>query len=200
MKYPEFFDKVPAIRLQDDLSDFLGTFEDGIVEFNYVDVVKSAGHSCPTVAGAYLCALEGLKALYKDEIPKRGEIFVSFKEDANEGVAGVIANVFTQITGATTTKGFKGIGGNFVRHDLMKFHDDIESSVKLQRLDNKSSVEVTYNPNSIPVNPQQMQLMQKILSSTATEEDKLLFKKIWQERVENILSHIDESITINIHK
>jgi len=198
MKYPEFFDKVPVIRLKDDLSDFLGTFEDGIVEFSYVDIVKSAGHSCPTVAGAYLCALEGLKALYKDEIPKRGEILVSFKEEADEGVAGVIANVFTQITGATTTKGFKGIAGNFARHDLMKFHDNIESSVKLQRLDNKSSVEVSYNPSSIPVNPKQQQLMQKILSSTATEEEKNSFKKIWQERVENILSNIDKSVTIDI--
>ena len=196
MRYPEFFHRVPTIKLQDELSDFLGTFEDGMIEFSYLDVVKSAGHSCPTVAGAYLCALEGLKALYKDEIPKRGEIFVSFKEDASEGVAGVIANVFTQITGATVSSGFKGIGGNFVRHDLMKFNDDITSSVKLQRLDNGESVEVIYNPSSIPGNPLQQELMQKIMQGVATKEEKITFGQLWQNRVENILTNSSKIITI----
>ena len=54
------------------LASFLGAFEDGIIEYSYLDVVKSAGHSCPTVLGAYLMTLKGLEALYKDEIPKRG--------------------------------------------------------------------------------------------------------------------------------
>jgi hypothetical protein len=196
MKYPEFFNKVETITLKDELSEFLGTFEDGIVEFSYLDVVKSAGHSCPTLAGAYLCVLEGLKALYKDEIPKRGEIFVSFKEDIQDGVAGVIANVATQITGATTVSGFKGIGGNFVRHDLMSFNADINSSMKLQRLDSGESVEIIYNPSSIPANPMQQQLMQKIMQGVATDEEKISFGKLWQQRVADILQNIDQVITV----
>ena len=106
-----------------------------MIEFTYLDVVKNAGHSCPTVAGAYLLALEGLKALYENETPVRGEIFVSFSEDSSEGVAGVIANVLSHITGATESLGFKGLNGNFVRHDLMQFNAEISSSIKLQRLD-----------------------------------------------------------------
>jgi hypothetical protein len=197
MNYPDFFNNIETIKLTDDLSSFLGTFEDGIVEFSYLDIVKSAGHSCPTVAGAYLCALEGLKALYpNNETPKRGEIFVSFKEDSNEGVAGVIANVLTQITGATESFGFKGIGGNFVRHDLMKFNDDINSSIKLQRLDNGNTVEVIYNPSSIPGNPMQQQLMQKIMQGIATSQEKIDFGKLWQNRVEQIFNNIDSVITI----
>jgi len=197
MKYPDFFNTIESIKLQDDLSNFLGTFEDGIVEFNYLDIVKSAGHSCPTVAGAYLCTLEGLKALYsKDETPKRGEIFISFKEDANDGVAGVIANVITQITGATETSGFKGIGGNFIRHDLMKFNDNISSSVKLQRLDTGKNVEVIYDPSSVPGNPLQQELMQKIMQGIATKEERISFGKLWQQRVENIFLNIKNIITI----
>lgn len=196
MTYPNFFDEIQTIKLTDSLSNFLGTFEDGLVEFSYLDIVKSAGHSCPTVAGAYLCALEGLKILYKDEIPKRGEIFVSFKEDSSEGVAGVIANVLTQITGATETLGFKGIGGNFIRHDLMKFNDNISSSIKLQRLDNGNSVEVIYNPSSIPGNPMQQQLMQKIMQGVATPEERISFGKLWQQRVETIFNNISSVITI----
>ena len=196
MKYPDFFDKIETITLQDKLAGFLGSCEDGIIEFSYLDIVKSAGHSCPTVTGAYLMALEGIKALYGDDMPQRGEIFVSFKEDSNDGVAGVIANVLTQITGATETLGFKGIGGNFERHGLMKFNDKISSSIKLQRLDSGKIVEVIYNPSIISGNPLQQELMQKIMQGIATDEERLTFGKLWQQRVENIFNNIDKVITI----
>ncbi len=195
MNYPDFFNQIETIELVDNLANFLGTFEDGVVEFSYLDIVKSAGHSCPTVAGAYLMTLEGLKALYKDEIAVRGEIFVSFKEDASEGVAGVISNVMSQITGATATSGFKGIGGNFVRHDLMSFNNDISSSVQFQRLDTGKKVEVTYNPSSIQGNPKQQELMQKIMQNAATQEERIEFGKLWQQRVEAIFQNINTVIT-----
>jgi len=196
MNYPEFFNTIETIKLQDPLSNFLGTFENGLVEFSYLDIVKNAGHSCPTVAGAYLLALEGIKTLYKNETPVRGEIFVSFQEDSSEGVAGVIANVLSHITGATETLGFKGLNGNFVRHDLMQFNDAINSSIKLQRLDTGKTVELTYNPSNIGKNPQIGTLMQKIIQKTATTEDKKLFGQLWQQRVENIFANISKVITI----
>jgi len=196
MNYPEFFNTIETIKLQDPLSNLLGTFENGLVEFNYVDIVKNAGHSCPTVAGAYLLALEGLKELYINEVPKRGEIFVAFKENANEGVAGVIANVLSHITGATEFLGFKGLNGNFARHDLMKFNDSINSSIKLQRLDTGKTVELIYNPSSIEQNPQTGELMQKIMQNTATNEDKKLFGTLWQKRVEKIFQNIPKVISV----
>ena len=196
MKYPQFFDTIETIKLQDNLSAFLGTFEGGIVEYSYLDVVKSAGHSCPTVSGAFLMTREALKALYKDQLPVRGEIFVSFKENAEEGVAGVIANVVTQITGATTTLGFKGIGGNFVRHGLMEFEADITSSAKFKRLDNGQSVGVVYDPSGVEGHPSQQELMQKIMQGTATPEEKGSFGGIWQQRVEKIFNNVDQVITI----
>ena len=33
MTYPQFFDKIPTIKLKDDLASFLGAFDDGIIEF-----------------------------------------------------------------------------------------------------------------------------------------------------------------------
>lgn len=196
MTYPDFFNNIQTIKLQDPLAGFLGSFENGIVEFSYLDIVKSAGHSCPTVAGAYIMTMEGLKALYGEEMPQRGDIFVSFKEDSNDGVAGVIANVVTQITGATETFGFKGIGGNFERYGLMKFNDNISSNMKLQRLDNGKIVEISYDPSSIGANPMMQQLMQKIMQGSATNEEKISFGKLWQQRVENIFGNIDQVITI----
>ncbi len=186
MKYPDFFKDIETIKLQDRLSAFLGTFEDGIIEFGYLDVVKSAGHSCPTVAGAYLSTLYGLKALYKDEIPQRGNIRVDFKESQIEGVTGVIALVITNITGATTDFGFKGIGGNFNRTNLMFFNQNIKSSVRFTRLDNNRSVDVIYNPNSIPPLEIQQPLMQKIMQGIATPNEKKSFGEAWQDRVRRI--------------
>ena len=52
MKYPAFFDEVPSISLYDPLAEFLGAAEDGILQYGYVDAVRLAGHSCPTVASA----------------------------------------------------------------------------------------------------------------------------------------------------
>lgn len=196
MIYPEFFDRVEKIRLQDPLSDFLGTFKDGIVEFSYLDIVKASGHSCPTVAGAYLVCLEGLKALYNNEIAKRGDIHVSFPDDSEEGVQGVIANVATHITGATEKYGFKGIAGNFVRRSLMEFNVEINSSVKFRRVDTGKSVEVIYDPSSIPGDPQQMVLMQKILKKIATNDEKIAFGVMWQNRVKNIFDNIDKVIKV----
>jgi len=196
MNYPDFFNTIETIKLQDPLSNLLGTFENGMIEFTYLDVVKNAGHSCPTVAGAYLLALEGLKALYENDTPVRGEIFVSFSEDSCEGIAGVIANVLSHITGATESLGFKGLNGNFVRHDLMQFNAEISSSIKLQRLDTGKTIELVYNPSNIAQNPQVGTLMQKIMQNIATQEEKKLFGTYWQERVENIFKNIPQVITV----
>lgn len=196
MNYPKFFNTIETIKLQDDLSAFLGSLEDGLGEFNYLDIVKAAGHSCPTVAGAYIMTLVALKHLYQKELPKRGEIFVSFKEDSKDSVAGVIANVISQITGATETTGFKGINKKFQRFDLMKFNDNINSSVKFQRLDTKETIEIIYNPNSIPAHPKVAELMQKQMQNLASIEEKKEFRKLWQERVKNIFENINKVIQV----
>ncbi|RLD52004.1 MAG: hypothetical protein DRI94_04445, partial [Bacteroidetes bacterium] len=63
MKYPEFFKQVKTIKLKDELSEFLGTFDNGIIEYTYPEIVKAAGHSCPTVAGAYMMCAKALEKL-----------------------------------------------------------------------------------------------------------------------------------------
>lgn len=197
MTYPQFFNKIPTIKLQDDLASFLGAFEDGIIEFSYLDVVKSAGHSCPTVLGAYLMTLKGLEALYENEISKRGEIIVEFKEAQNLGVAGVIGNVIMNITGATTTNGFKGLAGKYDRNHLMKFEKDINgANVRFTRIDTLKSVDVFYNPISIKPHEDMNFLMQKCIQGNATKDEKLEFGKLWQKRVEDIFDNLEEVIKI----
>jgi hypothetical protein len=46
MQYLSFFDEIEKIKVQDELCQFLGVNDDGVLEFSYADIVKSAGHSC----------------------------------------------------------------------------------------------------------------------------------------------------------
>ncbi len=187
MGYPAFYDKVEMITLFDPLSEILGSYDDGLVTFEYKEIVKVAGHSCPTVGGAYLMTARALEALYPDSTPVRGEIKVEFKEDEKDGVAGVIGNVISNITGATAHSGFKGLNGKFARHSLMFFNASIDSSARFTRTDTGKSVDVYYNPNVVPPNPQMQPLMQKVMMGQASAEEKQAFGKLWQERVERIL-------------
>jgi len=196
MNYPKFYDTIETIKVKDQLSAVLGAFEKGEYEFNYLDIVKSAGHSCPTVAGAYIITLEGLKALYPNELAVRGNIKVEFREALEEGVAGVIGNVVSQITGATDKSGFKGLNGKFARHSLMHFNSDINSSVRLTRLDNSKSVDVTYNPSNIMPNPDMQVLMQKMMQGNATADELKEFGALWQDRVKRIFESLSEVVRV----
>lgn len=196
MSYPKFFDSVESIKVVDPLSNVLGAFEDGLYEITFLEVVKAAGHSCPTVAGAYLITLEGLRALYPDARAVRGEIKVEFRDPMEEGVAGVIGNVVSQITGATEKSGFKGLGGKFARHSLMKFNANINSSIRLTRADNGKSVDVYYDPSSIGGSPKMQMLMQKMMGGMASKEEAKEFGALWQDRVERIMANIPSVIRV----
>jgi hypothetical protein len=196
MNYPEFFDEVETIKLQDSLSGVLGAFAKGEYEFNYLDVVKSAGHSCPTVAGAYLITAEALKALYNDEMPVRGNIKVEFKEQLEDGVAGVISNVVSQITGATDRSGFKGLAGKFARHSLMDFDANINSSARFTRVDTGKSVDVFYDPSSIMPSRNMQPLMQKMMGGMAQPAEMKEFGELWQDRVKRIFENTSSVIEV----
>jgi len=187
MNYPHFFDTVEKIIMEDPLSAVLGSFENGVVTFSYLDVVKAAGHSCPTVGGAYLMTLKALQSLYPDSRPVRGNISVIFSEAQGDGVTGVVGNVVTHITGAAGESGFKGLNGRFARHSLMAFGEAITSSARFTRTDTGKSVDVFYDPGVVPPKPEMQLLMPKVMARSASEEEIRRFGELWQERVERIL-------------
>ena len=120
-RLPSFFDNAPTITVQDALADFLGAAENGILTYRYADAVRLCGHSCPTVAGAYLMVVKGLKALYGEELPQRGDIEAFMQGERDEGTTGVTASVVQLLTGAAPETGFGGVGpaGRFARRHLL---------------------------------------------------------------------------------
>ena len=187
MHYPHFYTQVPSIKLYDPLSEFLGAFDKGQLSISYLDCVKLAGHSCPTVAGAYLMATKGLEALYGEELPQRGSIKVEMNASKTDGVTGVISTVIAFIAGASDAGGFKGIQGNFSRDNLITFDVPMEGEVKLTRLDTEESVTLSYNPSSVLPDAMMQPLMGKSLKGLASDEERKQFGELWQQRVEKIL-------------
>ncbi|BDY13662.1 FmdE family protein [Hydrogenimonas cancrithermarum] len=187
MNYPAFFDEVEPIDTIDPLADILGAVENGRITYNYIDMVKLAGHSCPTVAGAWLLSRIGLEKLYGEDLPVRGNVKVELRGALDEGVEGVIGSCIGLITGAANEGGFKGLGGRMGRNNRLFYGVEMEGEVRLTRLDNGVSVEMSYNPSIVPGNPEQQVLMQKIMQGVATPDEKKRFGELWQERVEKIL-------------
>ncbi|MDO8263365.1 MAG: hypothetical protein Q7T21_09070 [Gallionella sp.] len=187
MKYPEFFDAVPKIDLYDPLAEFLGAAENGILQYGYVDAVRLAGHSCPTVASAYWSTCKALAFLYPDTLPVRGEIKVEFSQDITAGVTGVIANVVSMLTGATSDTGFKGIAGRFDRREHLFFAVGIPGEMRFTRLDTNSAVQVASNLQGVPSSPRLPGLMASCIRNTASREETAEFRQLWQDRVRRIL-------------
>jgi len=187
MNYPSFFNEVEPIEMIDPLADLLGVVNNGIVTYNYIDIVKLAGHSCPTVAGAWVMCKVGLKELYKDRLPTRGNIKVELKGKLSDGTAGVVGSCIGMITGAANEGGFKGINGMFARNNRLFYGVEMEKEVRLTRLDDGLSVELGFDASAIPPLPEQKELMQKIMQGIATVEEKDRFGELWQERVKKIL-------------
>jgi len=187
MRYPEFFDEAPRITVFDPLAKFLGAAEGGILEYRYIDAIKAAGHSCPTVASAWLMTLRALEALYPKDVPERGAIRVDFRHDSTSGVTGVIANIVSLVTGATHDTGFKGLAGRFDRRNLLFFNEQVPEEIRFTRKDGGAAVDVTAHLERVPGEPHMGELMAACITGRADDATQREFGRLWQARVRAIL-------------
>ncbi len=169
MDFPNFFDEAPTITLHGPLAAFLGVSKSGIITYSYADAVKLAGHSCPTVAGAYLMMRSGLTRLYGDELPERGGMEVFLREPREQGTTGVIAAIATLLTGAAPETGFGGIGTRrrFARRDLLQFDAPIEGLLGLRRRDSGRDAVLDLDAARVPAAPEMQMLFPKVAGGTS---------------------------------
>lgn len=199
MNTPAFFHAVAPIQLVDPLAALLGAAEGGRLEYHYLDAVKLAGHSCPTVAGAWLMTRRALARLYADEMPQRGGVRVELRQAVDEGVAGVIASVASLITGAAGDGGFKGLAGRFGRQGLLRFGVAMKGEIRYTRLDNGLSVELAHHPQAVPRPNALAELMRDALAPQADEATRQAFAAAWQAWVQTILiDHADDAALITV--
>jgi hypothetical protein len=199
MTHPAFFNEVPTLTLRDPLAEILGAATGGLMTYGYADAVKLAGHSCPTVAGAYLMTLKTLGKLYPDSLPERGGIQVEFGAGQADGVTGVTAAVAGLLTGAAGEGGFKGLGGRYSRQNLLRFTSGNAAALRFTRLDTGASLAAAYHPDIVPAPPELQALMPGVLSGEASAAEKAVFGRLWQMRVKRILiDHFDDPALVTI--
>lgn len=193
MKLPAFFEQVPRLAVRDPLAAFLGAAEGGVLDYGYEDAVKLAGHSCPTVASAWVLGCRALSLLYPDTLPERGGVRVDFAQRLEDGVTGVVASVLTLLTGAAQEGGFKGIGGRFVRRDLQHFGVELPLNLRFTRLDNGAAVDAAANLSPVPPDPAMPALLGRCVRGEADAGEQQQFARMWQDRVARILlDHRDD--------
>jgi hypothetical protein len=195
--FRDLFREIEPIRFKEPFAATLGIFknEDAVLDYTFIDVVKMAGHACPTTAGAYLCCQEALKKLYPNEMPVRGDISITVKGEQDEGVFGVISQVFSFLTGAAPATGFRGLGHKFRRKDLLKFSPEkVESGAlcfEFKRLENGKAILVEFYPNKIPFAEEKAkrlgELLEKVIWEAAKEDERREFQDLWIEKVGDMI-------------
>lgn len=190
-----FMASVKPIVMREPLADFLGAFQHhrAMLEFSFEEIVKMAGHACPTVASAYICCRKSLGRLYEGEIPDRGNVSVTVHAKPDEEVFGVIGDVFGFITGARGSSGFRGIGGRFSRRNLLQYSDGdaaLHGSFTFARVDNGRKVNARILKENFPEVPGQENLeplLKKALQGSISHDDEHQFQDLWMERVRAIV-------------
>lgn len=199
--HPAFFAQAPRIRVRDPLAAFLGAARGGVLEYGYLDAVRLAGHSCPTVASAFLMTRAALAALYGAELPERGGVRVAMRDPVEEGVTGVIANVVSLLTGVTLDSGFKGLGGRFDRRRLLDYGAEVPGQMRFTRVDTGAAVDVAAQLAHVPGDPRMPQLMPLCVARRASAQQEALFQALWQERVRRLLvEHADDPRVIVVSR
>jgi hypothetical protein len=191
-----FFNDVPPILVKEPLAETLGAIDDGQpMSYSFTDLVKLAGHACPTMAGAYLAVQAALGELFGGAVPVRGTIAVTVYGEPDEGTFGVMAAAFTLITGAAPATGFKGLGPLYKRKDLLKFSrespDPRALCFEFQRVDTGRAVLVKFTPRAIPFAAEKSrrmgELMEKVTWEAARPEERAEFQELWMEKVRIML-------------
>lgn len=198
---PAFFDQAPTLAMRYPLAEFLGSASGGVMRYTYADVVRLAGHYCPTVAGAYLMTLHGLRALHGDDLPERGNIEVFMRDAPDSGTTGVIATVLQLLTGAAAETGFHGIGpgGRFARRGLLSFGQPMIGTLALRRRDSGAAVQVEMDAAVVPWPDEMRALMPRVLTGRATPADERRFGELWQDRVRRMLiDHADDPRLVEV--
>ncbi len=201
-EFPAFYAEAPVVAsVYDPLARFLGAARQGLIEYRYADVVRLAGHSCPTVAGAYLMALHGLRALYGTETPVCVDV-----EGLHARCAGQWRDRGHRLGraaghGCRWGNRVSGCGKwiFFARKNLLAFGADVDGVLGMRRRDTGKAVMVHFDNAVVPWPDAMPPLMAKALGEQASSDELEQFARLWQERVRCMLvDHADNPALVRV--
>lgn len=171
------------IKIYEPFAKFLMADQDEYeFSISLLDVVRFAGHACPSMVGAFLIAQRATKELFPEaNICIRGQVGIEIPNSVTQGATGPISNVFSMIFGAWEKSGFGGLQGQFVRRSLLKYDSSSISSgtFRFTNLTTGNSVDISYDPSRV-------QIPNELASFT--------FQKIWRYKIATILENPNEYI------
>ncbi|MFT4882611.1 MAG: hypothetical protein ACI8U4_000105 [Natronomonas sp.] len=189
---------VEPIRIRDPVAEALVVLDPGEpFVVTYEDLVKVAGHSCPTASGAFRITQLGLDALYPDGLPVRSEIEVLAGGPREDATYGVMGRLLSYVTGAAQEDGFGGLGGGHGnRRNLLTFDafDPVSAdpTFRLRRTDTGDTVEVAYHVADVPDAGPALGNLQRLIEEQASDGEREAFAEAWHGRVRSVLS--DDSL------
>lgn len=149
-----------------------------------LDVVRFAGHACPSMIGAFLISQRAVKELFPESNTcVRGQVAIEIPSSADQGATGPISNVFSMIFGAWEKSGFGGLQGNFVRRNLLKYDATgiPRGTFRFYNLQTGKHVDISYDPSGAEV---------------SADPDKTPFQKIWRMKIETILKNPEKFVQL----
>lgn len=161
----------------------LGDQEEQRFEITLLDVVRFAGHACPSMIGAFLISQKVVKEFYPNtQVCVRGEVLIDMPTAPTSGATGPIANVFGFIFGAWNQTGFGGISNQFVRRDLLRFSvpEVAIGTFRFTHVPSQKVIDVTYSPAAVHF-------------EASSEES---FQQQWRRKIKAILSEADKVISV----
>ncbi len=171
------------IKVHEPFAEFLMAEEDEYeFSISLLDVVRFAGHACPSMVGAFLMSQRAIKELFPEtNTCIRGQIAIEIPTAVDQGATGPISNVFSMIFGAWEKSGFGGLQGKFVRRDLLKYESTHISrgTIRFHNLQSGKFVDITYDPSKVEV---------------LADPQNTPFQKIWRMKIKTILQNPDQFI------
>lgn len=150
-----------------------------------LDVVRFAGHACPSMVGAFLISQKAVKELYPETNTLiRGQVTVELPTSATQGATGPISNVFSMIFGAWEKSGFGGLQGQFVRRGLLRY-DSLEippGVFRFRNLNTGAKVDISWDASK---------------AKLPAGIEGLPFQKVWRHRITSILNDPNECLALH---
>ncbi len=177
------------IKIYEPFAEYLMADRD---EFEFtislLDVVRFAGHACPAMVGAFLISQRAINELFpNDQTCIRGQVAIELGTTVEQGATGPISNVFSMIFGSWEKSGFGGLGGKFVRRDLLKYSssDLPKGTFRFHNLSSGVKVDITYDPSNVELPP---------------SFENLPFQKVWRKKISVILSDPEQVLFVTKEK
>lgn len=177
--------KQTQIMVHEPFAEFLSADSD---EYKFpitlLDVVRFAGHACPSMVGAFVISQRVVQELFPDTgVLVRGLVAVEIGSSVDRGATGPISNVFSMIFGAWDKSGFGGLQGKFTRRGLLSYDvsDLTPGTYRFTNLETGKKVEVFYDSSQVDIKG---------------DVSDLSFQEVWRMKIRRVVQESGKVLTV----